>query len=393
MIMWAKRAAWGLVAVILLLVSVGWIIGSGALFEHPDIAPPVEPERRLVRTLPPSQNNQDKVILFGDLHVHTSFSADAALTDTPASKGTPYTTPADACDFARYCAALDFWSINDHAEGLTPRHWQETKQAIRECNRVSHPANPDMVSFLGWEWTQLTPSGSPAQHYGHKNIIFRDTADEDVPVRPIASGEDNPFRSLGLAPDAIRGLIWLAMSTFDLEGYQSLIKHFAELGDMELCGDGDVRSLPDGCFETAATPTELFNKLDQWGFDALVIPHGMAWGNTNPPGADFNVQMDQLSDKYQRLLELYSGHGNSEVYRNLTMPLRGTNECPAPENGYTPCCWQAGEIIRNRCLLNDHSTTQCNDRAATTRQMYLDNMGLHSQFSLARDVVPDSQPG
>ena len=40
--------------------------------------------------------------------------------------------PADACDFARHCAALDFWSINDHAANITPRDWSETIASIRE---------------------------------------------------------------------------------------------------------------------------------------------------------------------------------------------------------------------------------------------------------------------
>ena len=44
--------------------------------------------------------------------------------------------PADACDYARHCAAIDFWSINDHAEGSTPAYWRSTRESIRQCNAL-----------------------------------------------------------------------------------------------------------------------------------------------------------------------------------------------------------------------------------------------------------------
>lgn len=98
-------------------------------------------------------------------------------------------TPADACDFACYCSALDFWSINDHAEGLTPRVWRDTVAATRNCNVMAGPSdNPDMVSFLGWEWSNSNSDNIPS-HYGHKNVVFRTWEEGVVPTRPISSNE------------------------------------------------------------------------------------------------------------------------------------------------------------------------------------------------------------
>ena len=111
---------------------------------------------------------------------------DAFLKSLPLLQGEGAHPPADACDFARYCSALDFFSINDHAEGLTPAQWGETVESIRQCNAVAgDPASPDMVAFLGWEWTQM--GTTPADHYGHKNVIVRGLDDDEIPARPIAA--------------------------------------------------------------------------------------------------------------------------------------------------------------------------------------------------------------
>ena len=336
------------------------------------------------------QHNINQQIVFGDLHVHTTFSSDAFIMSMPVMGGSGLKSPADACDFARYCSNLDFWSINDHAESITPRLWQETRQSIRECNAVSGDSeNPDLVSFLGWEWSQV--STDPTKHYGHKNIIFLDTADELVPSRAIAA----PRAKLAKAPLGIAAQMMLALTDFENRAfYLGIQGYYDEIENTPLCEQGiNTRELPADCLELAADPRALFTKLDEWGFDSIVIPHGTSWGMNTPATTTLDKQLNrqQHDPKRQILFEVYSGHGNSEEYRDwraLKKDGNGELYCPAPSDNYLPCCWRAGEIIAERCSAEGVDTTACELRAATARKNFVD-AGISGHLTIPGQQVTD----
>ncbi|RIL02179.1 MAG: hypothetical protein DCC71_16720 [Proteobacteria bacterium] len=314
-----------------------------------------------------------KQILFGDLHVHTTFSADAFMMGLPIMQGEGTHPIADACDYARYCSGLDFWSITDHAESITPRRWQETQEAIRQCNAVAgDPENPDVAAFLGWEWTQI--GSTPENHYGHKNVILRDIEGDRVPRRPIHSAS---FAARAMrAGLGIGQRLLLPLADFpNRQVYFDMLQFLDELRDTPLCEDGvDTTQLPDDCSEGADTPEKLFAKLDQWGYPALVIPHGTTWGIYTPPGSAWDKQLtaQQHDPDYQKLIEVFSGHGNSEEYREfqeIAYDEGGNAVCPEPQGAYVPCCWQAGEIIRSRCA--DPHDAVCEERVDAARANFL----------------------
>jgi hypothetical protein len=330
--------------------------------------------------------SRPKQILFGDLHVHTTFSLDAFLFSLPFLGGEGAHPPADACDFARFCSALDFWSVNDHAFSITPRHWRETVDSIRQCNAVGgNGANPDTVAFLGWEWTQV--GTEPENHYGHKNVVLAHTDEDRIPARPIAA-----LRGVGLGPPRRigRGLLSLLAGgrMHDLSVY------FSEREAMEDCPLGvPVRDLPSDCTEYAATPTQLFEKLDDWGHDAIVIPHGTTWGFYTPPGSSWDKQLvSTMHDPdRQTLIEIYSGHGDSEVYRDwraVELAEDGSPRCPAPTADYLPSCWRAGEIIRERCLAEGSPPSECEGRAVEARA-YAVAAGVAGHRTVAGESAAD----
>ena len=313
-------------------------------------------------------------ILFGDLHVHTTFSVDAFMRSLPLMQGEGAHPPADACDFARYCSDLDFWSLNDHAEGITPQHWEESKESIRQCNAIAgDPKNPDVVAYIGWEWTQV--GQTPETHFGHKNVIFRETANDRVPTRPISARAGAIGQAFTTRPSLWQRLQFPVLDFLNRQRYLDFGKLQEEIIATPLCPTGvDVKTLPPDCHETAETPDALYEKLAQWGFDSMVIPHGTTWGLYTPPGSTLDKQLKgPMHDPNRvRLFEIYSGHGNSEEYRawrDIEWDEHGEPRCPAPTKDYLPCCWQAGEIIRARC--SDPKAPECEQHVATARINYL----------------------
>jgi len=336
-----------------------------------------------------------KQILFGDLHVHTTFSLDAFMISLPLFQGEGVHPPADACDFARFCAELDFWSINDHAEGLTPYQWAEMKETVRQCNAVAgDPENPDMVTFLGWEWTQK--GDTPEDHYGHKNVVLRDTAEDAVPRRPIAS-RPNLFPSMGADPTSFPFRVLLVGAAPGGKGrrpYLDAARFMQDRQDLADCPSGvPVRDLPGDCLESAPTPGELFEKLDDWGFPYLVIPHGNTWGFYTPPGSSWDKQLAQHEDpdRDEFLVEVFSGHGNCEEYRDwraVEIDEEGRQSCPEPAPNYLPSCWRAGEIIRERCAAAGESAEECELRAREARQNYVE-AGAEGQVTVPAAKTED----
>ena len=171
-----------LVAISASAVAVYWFGAQGGWFgvEHDagviqgKAIPEAVIASRIAATAAVAPAGENDQILFGDLHVHTTFSADAFQFSLPLLGGTGAHPLADACDFARYCSALDFWASTDHAESITPLRWQRVKESVRACQKVAgDDANPDLVSFIGFEWTQV--GRTPDEHFGHKSGISTTT--------------------------------------------------------------------------------------------------------------------------------------------------------------------------------------------------------------------------
>jgi len=325
-----------------------------------------------------------KQILFGDLHVHSTWSIDAFVGALPIMGGEGAHPPADACDHARHCAALDFFSINDHAESLLPERWERTKESIRACNAAAgDPSDPDLVAFLGFEWTQV--GRTPENHYGHRNVVIRSLEEGRIPPRPIAALPRGITRRAAPVP-VLRAL--QAVLSLGADPYADFLGWIARMARVPDCPEGvDPRELPRGCRESALTPAELFRRLAPWRDEVLVIPHGLAWGLHAPAGADLRhtLAAGEHDPLFEPLLEVFSGHGNSEEYRPLPEPRLAGDEviCPEPTDDFLPCCWRAGEIVLERCQA---APDVCRERAAEARRLAA-LAGLEFER-----VLPDAEP-
>ena len=365
-------------AILFLLVGVffnwfGVYQGTGEVIELNKISSTFIEEGKV------SQKPSAKKILFGDLHVHTTFSFDALLLNLPIANGEGTHPVADACNFARFCSNLDFFAVTDHAEWLTKREWKDSLDSIQNCARVSDNLDePPLVPFLGWEWTQA--SVNKDTHYGHKNIIIKGIDKEEVPSMPIST-TSGAFNSFAFGSTT---LVTAAAVLLDFPNR----KHYLDWRFKSLvakaskdCKQGEEVNSNSDCYEKAETSAELFRKLEQLNLDTLVIPHGSAWGNVTPPLTSWDLQLNSNAHNasLNKLLEIYSGHGNSEEYRPwapMEVQIDETLLCNQPSQSYVPDCFQAGEIIRERCRVSAGSDEECNKRAIEARQIFVSSNPL-----------------
>ena len=335
---------------------------------------------------------EPKQILFGDLHVHTTFSTDAFLWTLPMLNGSGSAPMADACDYARYCSGIDFWATTDHAEASTPRKWDQTKDLIRQCSFASdNEESTDVVSFIGFEWTQV--GALPSEHYGHKNVIFKDLEDKKVAKRPIAAS--------GVAVNALRNNAANTSNSFQLLGftdlknfqeYANLQTFLKELREVPYC-DPNLPSneLPLDCFETAKDPGELIRRLEEQSLSPLIIPHGSSWGFYTPPTTSWDKQLKkEMRPESFPIIEVMSGHGNTEEYRSYRQVIGEIDNptCPMPSENFLPSCWRAGQIIESRCLNAGLDKEECSSRAEKARQVTA-NLGVGFHLAVPGEKTED----
>ncbi len=323
-------------------------------------------------------------IFFGDLHVHTTFSQDAFLFSLPVVQGEGAHPPADACNFARFCSSLDFFSITDHAEGLTKEMWEDTIKSIKNCDAVSNDDQKDLIAFAGWEWTQM--ASTPETHYGHKNVILRDL--DNLPEKPIGAGLTGLDLMIKHYAAPLLPLIVdfpPEQIDFDFLKYRSTTYSEPFCADLE--NEENIK-----CKEKAENPKQLFEQLDKLNLEALVIPHGTTWGIHAPAGSNLSFQLldDQHDPEKQRLIEVYSGHGNSEIFKDFKHAEQindGSYICPDPTDEFEPCCWRAGEIIKQRCE-NDNEES-CIVKVEKVKKDFANDVSGFLRFGLVENTSPE----
>ena len=330
----------------------------------------------------------DNQIFFGDLHVHTTFSQDAFFFSLPLLQGEGAHPPADACNFARFCSSLDFFSITDHAEGMTKEMWNQSIEATKNCNAVSSGKQKDLIAFAGWEWTQMVgEAGNPEKHYGHKNIILKNMDNlPEVPIGAGLGGMDAILQHPTIPAMLLLGDFPPEKIDFDFLKYRN---ETYSIPDCSIIIDEEKGNFQ--CKESAQTPRELFNRLDQLNLEALVIPHGTTWGIHAPIDSTMSSQLeDQHDPERQRLFEVYSGHGNSEVFKKIEHVIKTNNDlntCPEPSDEFEPCCWRAGEIAEKICL-ND-ALENCDVIKQKTKQEFANKIKDPSRFGIIKDAKPE----
>ena len=102
--------------------------------------------------------------------------------------------PADACDFARFCSDARLLEHQRPRRGDLAAALAGDQGVDPAVQRASPAIRRIPTSSRSSAGSGRRSALTPETHYGHKNVIFRDTADDQVPTRPISALDRAPGR-------------------------------------------------------------------------------------------------------------------------------------------------------------------------------------------------------
>ena len=294
-------------------------------------------------------------IVFGDTRVHTDLSDAAFFMSLPATGGSGTASLGDACDYARFCSAIDFWVAADYAPSLSQSRWTTTVETLQQCNiAAGHSGGARTRAFAGYYLPHVDPFSLNA---ARTVWLPEDNTPVTAPVAPAVPDS----QSLASLPLATRIRLLLTSPTPRTADF---LAHSRGTRADALCADTGTAT----CRHVDEAAAAIIAKSPPAG--ARTIVAGTTLGTHVAAHAEPDVTLDDPS----QLFEIMSGHGSAEVYRPFVAANRSTKiglTCPPPSADYHPACWQAGEIVRQRCAAGGVAEERCRAQAAAARTMYL----------------------
>ena len=369
-----KKIGFGVIVLLLMAIGYIWIkfvfpLQASADRNGPDTAGrdyALQDDSRLTLPAPQAPNyqaapNPDMNLYWGELHVHTSESFDAALFGNTLNiedayrfaKGEPLTVAGG--EVMQLSRPLDFVAITDHAEGFGTRtHCDEPNLSLSErvaCWLANEP-NPMIFQLLTSKIRGVAEPGDPSKPTGVYQLKTR---------QPPKSGS---FPTCRFGDGAFERCYANAASDWDR--YINLADKYYEPGELTtLIGYEFSPGLPEQgkhhrniIFRSNTVPERAISSLDVpnaielWkgleatcgeGCDFLTIPHNpnKAWGlmysRYTWDGQEYNETDWRLRQQREPLAEIFQVKGAQEC----ALGVGATDEECAFEQVFDPC--QPGE--------------------------------------------------
>ena len=266
-----------------------------------------------------SKNEYKKVLLWGDLHVHSNFSFDAysfgntSLGPDKAyefAKGLPVTAPNG--ELAQLTTPLDFLLVSDHAEylGLFLGLEQDDPKLKN--------------SALGQRWLNYFKSGTQAPI--SREYVQMIERQKDIELLPEDFNKSAWSKLLGFADrynepgvfSALIGFEWTSMINGD------------NLHRVVVYGDGSEkakRMLPFSALDSP-DPEDLWHFMEDYenltGGEVIAIPHngnvsnGKMFSDKRINGSDFDASYSAKRQRWEPLYEVTQVKGDAEAHPYLS---------------------------------------------------------------------------